>query len=477
MDSALKPLSDPDLRRFLRDGFVPVVADFDEPVHARVYERLVTVCETQRNPGNNLLPLVPEIARVYDHPAVRGALTRILGPGYRMHGHRHGHLNRPGTPAQDWHKDSYVYDPAIRHPRPRFVLALYYPQDVTLDMGPTGLMPGRHYVPDVSDPRLDHSTEASLGVCGPAGTVAIVHNDAWHCKMVNTSANRRFMLKFLFERGAEPVPDPDAAPWEPDPADPYDPVHADVWRWLHGQASPVRPWDPAEATALRPLLDQPDTAVALPAARALAGFGAAAVPLLVDTLAAQARAAADTFGAKSPGNPHGINPHALPASGALAMVGAPAVDALSELLADPNWCVRTVAADTLGDIGRASAPAVPALRRALDDPHPRVRRHAVEALGRTGDAGAAALPALIGRLRDPDTAVRLNAALALARLGLPADEAVAPLVLSLRDDDRYVRDVAGYALRCLGTPRATGALLDALSTARWCDLTSPDSTY
>ncbi len=479
MVDGIKPLKDADLRDFIRNGYLPVMADFSEPLHAQIRERMEAVYEKERNPGNNLLPRVPEIQRVYDHPAVKGALTRILGPGYLMHPHRHGHLNPPGSKGQSWHKDSYVRDAVIRRPRPRFVLALYYPQDVTLDMGPTGLIPGRQYYPSLSDADPTRTTESAMGLCAPAGTVTIVHNDAWHCAMPNTSANKRFMLKFLFERCEEPTAGAGDAPeWEGDPTDVFNAVHADVWRWLHGQPSPsARPWDAAEADTLRARLDDTDVTVSLPAAYALAQFGAAAVPLLVETLAAQARAVSENFIAKSPGNPHGINPPALPAANALASIGEPSVAPLVELLTDANWCVRTLAADTLGNIGPAARAASVALATVLSDDNPRVRRHAAEALGRIGSTDSRAVGALVERIRDPETAVRHNVALSLAKIAPTTNVAIPGLAATLHDDDRYVRHIAAQALRRIGTPEAHAVLFDALFTARWCDKTSPDSMY
>ena len=52
--------------------------------------------DRRHNPLNNILPLVPELQVVLESPAVRGALTSILGNGYVMHPHRHCHPNFAG---------------------------------------------------------------------------------------------------------------------------------------------------------------------------------------------------------------------------------------------------------------------------------------------------------------------------------------------------------------------------------------------
>ena len=44
------------------------------------------------------------------HPAVKGALTSILGPEYMIHPHRHCHLTKAKEPGQNNHQDSYGDD-------------------------------------------------------------------------------------------------------------------------------------------------------------------------------------------------------------------------------------------------------------------------------------------------------------------------------------------------------------------------------
>jgi len=475
---AAKPqlLSDAQMQQFIREGYVLVEADFPVPLHQDIYQRLEAVFEKEKNPGNNILPRIPQIQRVYDHPAVQGALASILGPDYLMNPHRHCHLNPPGSKGQNWHKDNYVFDEILRQPRPRWVFAFYYPQEVTPDMGGTGILPGRHYHHQVSsaDPAL--TTETELPLCGPAGTVALVHYDAWHRATPNRSERKRYMLKFLFERLGEPQ----GASWDhrgsawPERGDSLDPVHAGVWDWLR-QAPGA-----AGGTATPELwsqLKEGEQLARLQAAYRLAGCGEGVVPALVEALVAEAAAVADHLWQKEPGNPRGSNPPACAAGLALAIVGRAAVAPLRELSGHSHWGVRAMAADILGDMGPAAQEAVPELAGLLADDHPRVRRHAAEALGRVGPAAVPALPALIDRIRDVDLRVRHNTCLALAKIGQPAEAAIPPLLETLEDEDRYVRYFAGAALRRMATPQSQRALLDALFTARWCPVTNPENMY
>ncbi len=170
-DNTPQLLDDASIRQFLTDGSIQVRAEFPDDVHGRLYGGLEKSFVTG-NPGNNILPQLPELAAVYEHPAVRGALTSLLGPGYFMHPHRYCHLNSPGTSNQDWHKDDYIYDWNVRHHRFRWVMAFYYPQDVTDDMGPTSTMPGRQHHNSISDPDPQKATEDVCLHSGPAGRYA-----------------------------------------------------------------------------------------------------------------------------------------------------------------------------------------------------------------------------------------------------------------------------------------------------------------
>ena len=126
-----------------------------------------------------------------------------------MHPHRHCHTSPPGNGDQGIHQDSYEDDSQVRHCRPRWCMAMYYPQHVTPDLGPTAIVPGSHWY---NDPHRDgsqrsgdqifgkgsgqpghwcHENEEYKGVV-PPGTVIIVHYEMWHraTKVLSPEATR-----------------------------------------------------------------------------------------------------------------------------------------------------------------------------------------------------------------------------------------------------------------------------------------------
>lgn len=145
---------------------------------------------------------------------------------------------------------------------------------------------------------------------------------------------------------------------------------------------------------------------------------------------------------------------------AMARIGAPAVDALLDLLSHSDAVVRAAAADALGKIGVPQA--VEPLIAALNDADPGVRAAAAYALWPYKDARA--VQPLIAILEGDTSAWEetaydtLAAADALTWMG---DVAVDALIVALRAPDVTTRRLAAAALGDMGASRAIPALARA----------------
>eukprot|EP00746_Dinoflagellata_sp_MGD_P069823 gnl/MRDRNA2_/MRDRNA2_28573_c0_seq1.p1 gnl/MRDRNA2_/MRDRNA2_28573_c0~~gnl/MRDRNA2_/MRDRNA2_28573_c0_seq1.p1 ORF type:complete len:612 (-),score=116.09 gnl/MRDRNA2_/MRDRNA2_28573_c0_seq1:59-1894(-) len=258
-------LTDEQIQQFIVEGFLELLPVEDDHLHQKLFDAASALGRQADSLGNNILPALPELAQVFESRQCRGALTSLLGPGYLMHPHRFCHRSEPGRQAQKWHRDSYWGNWHARNPCPYWLMALYFPQDTPVALGPTGVLPrSQYYNKDAgnkqgpfcagrySDDEVKNGVPAKYWqvqerpLACRAGTVVLIHYDLWHRGAANLSnASVRFMFKFQFAR----MISPSCAPWisggtEPDwttfvsEGDDRSlmPVWQGIWDWLCGQA-------------------------------------------------------------------------------------------------------------------------------------------------------------------------------------------------------------------------------------------------
>ena len=276
-DREIKLLTDADVQRFILDGFLVLGLDelgagFHENVYRAALER-----QPQSGLSDEIDAAMPELREVLASPTVRGALEGLLGRGDLRHPHSAAYVESGAPEAagavpydQGWHRDSYWGVQRVRHHRPRWLLCMYYPAAVTLEMGPTAIAPGSQYYAlpadgdgsarppgqpirhdRIDDPeglmqgadlaardRLLHATIGSLDpsirevpMVVPAGSFCCFHYDIYHRRMrrhpaPDSPVPPRIVFKFLFTVGAART-----AP-----------------SWAHGNGRTALPWDAAGPT-------------------------------------------------------------------------------------------------------------------------------------------------------------------------------------------------------------------------------------
>lgn len=465
------------MRDFIVNGYCVLKVDLPPSFHEQVFEKTKKILAEEGNPGNNILPRIPEVQEVFDAPQVRGALTSILGPSYVMHVHRFAHPNGPGGNGGGWHKDSYWGYSKVRDHHPRWIMAMYYPQDAPVEIGPTGAIPGsQYYESRVASLPLSDDIAAldpdgiGLPVAGEAGSVILIHFDLWHRAFPNHTDKERYMFKFQFTRMDEPEPLPNQAHWKRDAAEiplsaelaenPRSPLWRQMWHWLAGEAAWETTGDPE---ALKAGLWDSAEETRLSAAYTLGGLGAAGVTVLSEGLLHEGERdevrRAACYG--------------------LTTAGGMALHTLTEALGSENERTRGYAVYALGDLGTRAAETIPALTALTSDPSAFVRRQIADALGQIHSQPELSVPALTHLLEDADAQTRFNAAYGLAKFREKAVAAVPALATALTDDNRYVRGHATIALEQLGSasPTALKTLLHHFQTTRWCPITTRESTF
>ncbi|MEQ7128647.1 phytanoyl-CoA dioxygenase family protein [Actinopolymorpha sp. B11F2] len=148
--------------------------------------------------GTSIEETYPEgsfVRRLVELPKVAGAIHSLVGPGPTIDHHAvHVRSPRQGQ-AQPLHGDAIIdvrldaFD----------VQLMYYPQDVTLDMGGTLSVPGSHLRrTNESDTGRYQNLRGQTRLVCPAGTVVFVHHGIWHGGRRNDSDIKRYMFKIRF---------------------------------------------------------------------------------------------------------------------------------------------------------------------------------------------------------------------------------------------------------------------------------------
>ncbi len=397
-------LDDSQMAAFVQTGVQVVHSRLPEEVHGEIGAAVADLCGGDKNPANAIYNEVDGLRQVLECAAVAGALQSLLGADYRLQCHRHAHVLPPsgsaGLPrAQRFHQDGTEREfegwnrPWRRWHRPRKLNVFYYPHDVWLERGPTEVVAGSQYWGAFHAAFRTHSRP----LIAPAGTVALTHYNLWHRGTINLCAEPRVMVKFVFERAAEPA----GPSWAADPAflpdfagsGPLAPLAAtsqNIWSWLCGKREAVAPTEEAAILWSRAVQAR-ETATTIAAAYELARHGGAAVAKVEKAFL-------------------GADPQARErAALVLSAAGEAALPLLERCLAADRGWLRATALDLLADLGREGLGAQDRAARMIDDPCAWVRHNLMQALEIWGRDAAAHQEAALRGLEDEEPFVCFNA--------------------------------------------------------------------
>ncbi|MGL4542356.1 MAG: phytanoyl-CoA dioxygenase family protein [Polymorphobacter sp.] len=162
------------------------------------------------------------LARLLDLPVLAGAVRSLVGID-PVFDHHFLHVTFPPAyhaasggenVSQHLHQDSTI------DPRRAFdIQIMYYPHDVTRDMGGTRFLPGSHLrqVSEAAIARYQNIRGQQHMVC-KAGTLLFIHSGIWHGGGVNHADRTRTMFKIRINPGGSQVRQFDVATLVPQTA-------------------------------------------------------------------------------------------------------------------------------------------------------------------------------------------------------------------------------------------------------------------
>ncbi len=113
-------------------------------IHQRIYEKEKKAVQDQQR----ITPeVIPEVFDILDAPGLVNACDRIVGKNWAIVPFIHSTPFISGSRDQHWHKDDNAPYNARKHRHHQSIQIemLYYPQEVSSEMGPTVIVPFSHY--------------------------------------------------------------------------------------------------------------------------------------------------------------------------------------------------------------------------------------------------------------------------------------------------------------------------------------------
>lgn len=197
--SAVRPtITDHDVLSFCKNGYLMYEAVVPEEINRRVTDFIE---------AHEHMPLLKEdwfIEHVLLNPMAAGAVRTLLGPNFTLPANMANHRVECPTGAQGWHRDGgsrMGYE--VNH-----LQVFYYPQDTPVEMGPTEVLPGSHFLFALQT-WMGHYDRIRGGVvtAAPAGSIFITAYNIWHRRSRSTATGLRNMLKYCYFRMAPPARD------------------------------------------------------------------------------------------------------------------------------------------------------------------------------------------------------------------------------------------------------------------------------
>lgn len=209
MADAHRLLTSKEMAQFVATGFLR----FDGIVDESINDAAVAALDgggslpSAGRPLDDVYPAGSPFQRMLQTPEIHAALRSLVGPNALAHNHD-THVRPPDHgQAQPLHADQII---DLRLDRTSFdgfdVTLMYYPREVTLEMGGTLVVPGSHLrqIQGADIGRYQNLRGQMPMVC-PAGTVMLLHYGIWHCGRRNDGDQPRYMFRVRVHPTVEQV--------------------------------------------------------------------------------------------------------------------------------------------------------------------------------------------------------------------------------------------------------------------------------
>jgi hypothetical protein len=194
-------LTDSQVLEFCKNGFLLLPGVVDETTNRR------SVAYRDLHPESEPVHILHEawfLNNVICNPQAAGAVRSLLGKNFVLPNLMANHRTKTPAPAQAWHRDGGSQHGCELN----YLQLFYYPEECTLELGPTELLPGSHFLFSLST-YMGHygNIRGAYKAVAPAGSIFLTIYSIWHRRSASTAQGLRNLLKYNYWRTAPPQPD------------------------------------------------------------------------------------------------------------------------------------------------------------------------------------------------------------------------------------------------------------------------------
>lgn len=194
-------LNDTQVLEFCKNGFLMLDGVVSPEVNAR------TLAYLDANPGGEPTAILKESwfnDGVICQPQAAGAMRSLLGRNFGLPVLMSNHRVWTPAAAQQWHRDGGSQHGVALN----YLQVFYYPEACTVEMGPTALLPGSHFLFSQTN-QMGHygNIRGTYYAAASAGSIFVTVYSIWHRRSASTVPSLRNLLKYNYWRTEAPQRD------------------------------------------------------------------------------------------------------------------------------------------------------------------------------------------------------------------------------------------------------------------------------
>ena len=191
-------LTDSQVLEFCKQGYLLLEGVVPDEINRR------TISFLDKYPSHEPTEILTEdwfVDNVILNPQASGAVRSLLSQNFGLPIIMSNHRVMCPSPAQHWHRDgNSKYGPTLS-----YLQVFYYPEDCSLELGPTELLPGSHFLFSLSQ-QMGHygAIRGAFSAAAPAGSIFVTVYSIWHRRSAASGEGLRNLLKYNYWRTESP---------------------------------------------------------------------------------------------------------------------------------------------------------------------------------------------------------------------------------------------------------------------------------